>query len=116
MASSTPRYDAAKIDFEATYYSVQADEAIRLTFTQDGKVKLDKDGVPVMNTPVTLVKVGAFRAATEDVDRPVFQTQQVHAVIGVDLARWQAGTSALNVTTVLAKRAAAVSTAKVAGF
>ena len=112
--ATTPKYDHSKIDYDAVYYSVQADEAIRPLF--DGaKVRLDKDGEPVIAERLVLVNIGTMRGPSDKVDRPVFQSEQVHAYGVPDLAKFRKVTKAIDVATVRTKRAA-VTSAKVAGF
>lgn len=110
------KYDEDKIEYGRVYYAIQPDPAIRPSFdAKTGKVKLDADGVPVIAESLTLVRIGQFREPTGKVERPVFQTDQIHAYGSADLARFQKATSATDIRTV-ENGVVKTPTAKVAGF
>ena len=110
--ASTPRYDAEKIDYSKVYFKVDPDPAIRPSFTAAGKPKHDHK----IRETLTLVRIGTFREPSGKVDRPVFQSEQVHAYDAGELAKFRKCTKAVDVVTVVTNGKPAAVTAKVAGF
>lgn len=108
MASNkTPRYDASKINYGAAYYSIASDDAIRVQFDGNGKIANDGDDNPVIRETLRIVRVGKFREPTGDVDRPVFQTDVLHAYTAAELKHFERAAKAakcLNVTSVMAAK------------
>ncbi len=111
-----PKYDGSKIDYAKLYYKVDSDTAQRPAFTAQGKVKLDAAGDYEIRESLTLVRFGMFRKPTGSVDRPVFQSEVVHAYDTGEFAKFEKATKAIDVTTVVANGAPPADAAKIAVF
>ena len=114
--ASNPRYDADKIDYGKVYFKIDPDPAIRPAFTAQGKPKTDTEGDHEIRETLTLVRIGCFREPSGKVDRPVFQSEQVHAYDTAELAKFKKCTKAVDVATVVTNGKPAEMAAKVAGF
>lgn len=114
--ASTPRYDADKIDYGKVYFKIDPDPAIRPAFTAQGKPKHDAECDHEIRETLTLVRIGSFREPSGKVDRPVFQSEQVHAYDTAELAKFRKCTKAVDVATVVTNGKPAEVTARVAGF